>query len=74
MVYADWGFSPNDPVGKIKFDIGYDPTLLDFETAFTTLLCDLRAPGTSPYCPDTPAGQGTMELGVIDDEFTDVQP
>ncbi|MEB3300375.1 MAG: hypothetical protein VKN56_00235 [Cyanobacteriota bacterium] len=44
--------------------------LLDFEPSFTTLLCDLRAPGTSPYCPDTPAGQGTMALGVIDDEFT----
>lgn len=73
LVYVDTGFSPQDPVSarlNFQFDFDYDPALLGFDSRNTTLLCDLRAPGTAPFCPQLPPGQGTQPLGEVTDTFT----
>jgi hypothetical protein len=72
MVFVDWGFGPDDPVGRMHFDFDfdYDPTQLSFNRDLTSLVCDLRADSANPYCPNLGPGQGTMPLGLISDNFT----
>ena len=73
LVYVDWGFGPNDPVGKvvkINLDVDYNPAVLEFRRDQTSLLCDLRAAGVTPFCPAASPGQGTMPLGVVAEDFT----
>ena len=72
MVFVDWGFGPDDPVGRMHFDFDfdYDPTQLSFNRDLTSLVCDLRADSANPYCPNLGPGQGTMPLELISDNFT----
>lgn len=73
LVYIDAGFGPQDPVSarlNLQFDFEYDPALLRFDARNTSLLCDLRAPGAAPFCPQLPPGQGTLPLGEVTDSFT----
>ena len=68
----DWGFGPNDPVGRkvnLGLDIDYDPNILSFKRDQTSLLCDLRSSAATPYCPTASGGQGTLPLGVVAEEF-----
>lgn len=72
IVYVDAGFGPEDPVSarlNFQFDFEYDPAVLGFDRRNTSLLCDLRAPGTAPFCPKLPPGQGTQPLGEVTDIF-----
>jgi len=72
LVFVDWGFGPDDPVGRMHFDFDfdYDPTQLSFNRDLTSLVCDLRADSANPYCPNLGPGQGTMPLELIADDFT----
>lgn len=69
----DWGFGPNDAVGnvvKINLDVDDNPAVLEFRRDQTSLLCDLRAAGVTPFCPAASLEQGTMPLGVVAADFT----
>jgi hypothetical protein len=73
LVIVDAGFGPDDPVsGRLtfEFDFTYDSGLLAFSPSLTTLLCDFRANGTDPYCPQFSPGQGTTPLAEVTDAFT----
>ncbi|MFM7264241.1 MAG: hypothetical protein ACKOZW_01320 [Cyanobium sp.] len=73
LAIVDSGFGPEDPVSarlNFQFDFEYDPALLSFDSRNTTLLCDLRAPGSAPFCPQLPPGQGTQPLGEVTDTFS----
>jgi len=72
LVYVDAGFGPQDPVSarlNFQFDFTYDPAVLGFDARNTSLLCDLRDPGTAPFCPQLAPGQGTQPLGEVTDTF-----
>lgn len=48
----------------------FDPSVLAFNALESSLLCDLRSASSASYCPDFPAGSGTMPLSVFPDTFS----
>lgn len=57
---------PGDGLKDLFADFTYDRTTLAFDASSTSLLCELRSPNASTYCPVTPPGKGTMPLGALD--------
>lgn len=57
---------PGDGLKDLFADFSYDRSLLSFDASATSLLCELRSPNASTYCPVTPPGKGTMPIGTLD--------
>jgi hypothetical protein len=58
----DWAPDPTARLASFSTTFDYDPAVLTFNRDATTLLCDLRSPGVTPFCPSFPPGQGTTPL------------
>jgi hypothetical protein len=73
QVFLDWLHQPVYTVTDFRYIFSYDPTVLRFDGASTTLLCDLRGSGQPVNCPDAQPGSGTMIYGasgvVLEDQF-----
>jgi len=57
---------PGDGLKDLVASFQYDRSLLAFDASSTSLLCELRSPLASAYCPETSPGSGTMPLGTLD--------
>lgn len=68
-VLVDWGSSATEIIDSIFLKFTYDRSIMSFNAAETTLLCDLRPAGTPPLCPPLQPGQGTAPLGVMAEEY-----
>jgi hypothetical protein len=68
-ILVDWS-SPSEPIEEIHLQIAYDRTIMTFNSAQTTLLCDLRSSGVAPLCPSLQPGQGTTPLGIMTEDYS----
>lgn len=71
--FGKWGkklYLVIDPPGhglkELVASFHYDRSLLAFDASSTSLLCELRSPLASAYCPVTSPGSGTMPIGTLD--------
>jgi hypothetical protein len=69
-ILVDWNSSPSDPIDQIHLKFAYDHSIMRFNPAQTTLLCDLRSSGVAPLCPSLQPGQGTTPLGTMTEDYS----
>jgi hypothetical protein len=68
-ILVDWGGPATEIIDSIHLKFTYDRSIMSFNAAETTLLCDLRPAGTPPLCPPLQPGQGTTPLGIMAEDY-----
>ena len=70
LAFLDWQPDPTARIGSFSHTFSYDPVALQFNSGQSSLMCDLRASASDPFCPDATPGSGTSGLAAYISDYT----